>query len=47
MNRKLRIKQKMRLNNYCQNESMETTFMNTEDSKAIEPHKFAFNLSED
>ena len=47
MNRKLRIKQKMRLNNYCQNESMETTFMNTENSKTIEPHKFAFNLSED
>ena len=47
MNRKLRIKQKMRLNNYCQNKSMETTFMNTENSKAIEPHKFAFNLSED
>ena len=46
MSLKLRIKQKMRLNNYCQNKSMETTFMNTENSKAIEPHKFAFNLSE-
>ena len=25
---------------------METTFMNTEDSKMIEPHKFVFNLSQ-
>ena len=25
---------------------METEFMNTENSKANEPHKFAFNLSQ-
>ena len=30
----------MKLDNYCPNISMETIFMNTENSKMSEPHKF-------
>ena len=37
---------KLRLNNYCQNISMETIIMNMENSKTYEPHKFALNLSQ-
>ena len=45
-NESLRIKQKMRLNNYCSNiNKIETIFMNTENSKMSEPHKFVLNLS--
>ena len=36
----------MRLGNYCPNISMETIFINTENSKTNEPHKFVFNLSQ-
>ena len=39
-------KLKMRLNNYCQNISMETIFMDTKKSKANEPHKFVLNVSQ-
>ena len=35
----------MRLDNYCPNISMETTFMNTENSKTNEPHKFVHSFS--
>ena len=35
---------KIRLNNYCSDKSMETIFMNTENSKANDPHKFVLNL---
>ena len=35
-----------RLNSYCQNMSMETIFMNTENNKMNEPHKFVLNLSQ-
>ena len=35
----------MRLNKYCPNISMETIFMNMENSKTNEPHKFVLNLS--
>ena len=31
-------------NNYCPNLSMETIFMNRENSKTNEPHKFILNL---
>ena len=34
----------MRLNNYCENISMETVFMNTEST--TNPHKFVLNLSQ-
>ena len=37
---------KTRLNNYCYNISMETIFMNTENSKTNELHKFSLNLSQ-
>ena len=40
------IKWKKRLNNYCPNISMETIFMNTENCKTNEPHKFVLNLSQ-
>ena len=33
-----------RLNNYCPNISLETVFINTENSKTSEPHKFVLNL---
>ena len=36
----------MRLNNYCLNLSMETIYMNAENSKTNEPHKFVLNLSQ-
>ena len=36
----------MRLVDYCSNMSMEMIFMNTEDRKTVEPHKFIFNLSQ-
>ena len=36
----------MRLNNYCPNMSMETIFMNMENSKTNESHKFVLNLSQ-
>ena len=36
----------MRLDNYCPNISMETIFMNLENSKTNEPQKFVFNLSQ-
>ena len=36
---------KTRLNNYCPIITMETIFMNTENSKTNEPHKFVLNLS--
>ena len=36
----------MRLNTYCPNISMETIFMNIEDSKRNERHKFVLNLSQ-
>ena len=36
----------MRLNKYCENISMDTIFMNTENSKVNEPHKFVLNLSQ-
>ena len=36
----------MRLNNYCLNIIMETMFMNTENSKTNQPHKFVVNLSQ-
>ena len=36
----------MKLNNYCLNISLETKFMNTENSKMNEPHKFVPNLSQ-
>ena len=36
---------KTRLNNYCSNISMETIFINMENSKTSEPHKFILNLS--
>ena len=39
-------KLKMRLNIYCPNISMETIFMNTENSKTNEPQKFVLNLSQ-
>ena len=39
-------KTKKRLNNYYKNISMETIFMNTENSKTNEPHKFVFDLSQ-
>ena len=39
-------KLKMRLNNYCQNISMETIFMDAKKSKANEPHKFVLNVSQ-
>ena len=39
-------KKKTRLNNYCLYISMGTIFMNTENSKTNEPHKFVFNLSQ-
>ena len=35
---------KTRLNNYCSNIRMETIFLNTENSKSNEPHKFVLNL---
>ena len=34
----------MRLVDYCPNMSMEVIFVNTENSKAKEPHKFVLNL---
>ena len=34
----------MRLGNYCPNISMETLFMNTENSKRNEVHKFVLSL---
>ena len=34
----------MILNNYCPNISIETTFMNTQNSKTNELHKFIHNL---
>ena len=36
----------MRLDNYCPNISMETIFMNLENSKTNEPQKFVLNLSQ-
>ena len=33
------------MNNYCSNGRMETIFMNTESSKANEPHGFVINFS--
>ena len=36
----------MRLNNYCENISMETVFMNTESRSTTNPHKFVLNLSQ-
>ena len=36
----------MRLVDYCSNVSMETMFMNTENSKTNEPHKLLLNLSQ-
>ena len=33
------------MTNYCSNGRMETIFMNTESSKAIEPHGFVINFS--
>ena len=36
----------MRLVDYCSNVSMETMFMNTENSKTNEPHKLVLNLSQ-
>ena len=35
---------KTRLDNYCPNISMKTIFMNTDNSKTNEPHKFVLNL---
>ena len=37
---------KTRLSNYCPNISVEAIFMNMENSKANEPHKFVLNLSQ-
>ena len=37
---------KTRLSNYCENISMETIFMNMENSETNEPHKFVLNLSQ-
>ena len=37
---------KMLLNNHCSNISMETIFINTENSKTNDQHKFALNLSQ-
>ena len=34
---------KMRLDNYCLSISMETIFINTENSNTNEPHKFVLN----
>ena len=39
-------KKKKKLNNYCPNISMETIFMNTENSKKNEPHQFVLNWSQ-
>ena len=36
----------MRLNNYCPNIRMETIIKNMKNSKANEPNKFVFNLSQ-
>ena len=36
----------MRLDNYCPDISMETIFMNLENSKTNEPQKFVLNLSQ-
>ena len=36
----------MRLNNYCEDISMETIFMKTEKSETNESHKFVLNLSQ-
>ena len=36
----------MRLVNYCPNINMEMIFMNTENSKMSERHKFVYNLSQ-
>ena len=36
----------MTLDNYCPNISMETIFMNLENSKTNEPQKFVLNLSQ-
>ena len=36
----------MSLDNYCPNISMEAVFMNTENSKTNEQHKFVLNLSQ-
>ena len=41
-----KMKNKIVQNNYCPNISMETIFMNTENSKTNEPHKFVLNLSQ-
>ena len=38
------MKERTRLDNYCQNISMETIFMNTENSKTNEPDKFFLPL---
>ena len=35
-----------KLHNYCLNISMETIFMNTENSRTKEPHKFVLSLSQ-
>ena len=35
----------MRLNNYCEDISMETIFMKTEKSETNESHKLVLNLS--
>ena len=37
---------KTRLSNYCLDIRAETIFMNTEDSKTSEPHKFALSLQQ-
>ena len=37
---------KTRIDNYCANISLETIFMNNEDSKTNEPRKFVLNLSQ-
>ena len=44
MNFYLRIREKTRSDNYCPNISMETIFVNMENSKSNEAHKFVFNL---
>ena len=44
MNFYLRIREKTRSDNYCPNISMETIFVNMENSKSNEAHKFVLNL---
>ena len=40
------MKKKNEIEQYCPNISIKTIFMNTENSKTNEPHKFALYLSQ-